>query len=163
MKRLIGFITLVAALPAAQAPPALNRLTMSETVAQIRALFHETPHQVASQNHRVLSFHGGAHAPGCDESPQWVFYFGRDQDRLVSATRHFDQPAPVQTLIPKSAVVSSHQTPNGYPVLRAAMPDGRELLAPGARSSKDPVSQLQLIRSADVSRFYPDLRPTPKK
>ncbi|HET8547279.1 MAG TPA: hypothetical protein VFL57_04710 [Bryobacteraceae bacterium] len=147
-----------AAVPAA-APPTLARLSLNEQVPEVRRLFEEAPHTVTTTGELILQFHGKAHTRGCDDSSEWVFYFSRRDSRLVSVTRNLEAPVAVDTLIPRSAKPRLYRTSRGYPVLRAAMPDGREFVAAGARSIKDRVSQVQLIRTSDVARFYVDLRP----
>lgn len=144
---------------AAVAPPLLSTLSLKEHIADVRRLFREEPHSKTTPGEVILQFHGSDHSHGCDDSRQWVFYFSRAENRLISVTRNLDTSAAVETLIPRSARLASYETPQGYPVMRAFMADGREFVIPGARGRKDRVSQIQLVRTPDVVRFYQDLRP----
>jgi hypothetical protein len=148
-----------AAPPAAAPAPSLAGFALTEQAGEILRLFREEPHTTTTPSGRILQFHGKSHSQGCDESRQWVFYFGRRENRLVSVTRNLEHPEALESLIPRAAKPKLYKTASGYPVLRAALPDGREFVAAGARTLKDRVSQVQLLRTSDVPRFYPDLRP----
>lgn len=151
-------------LAAALAPGGLQvtQFTLQEQPASIIRLFMERPHSAVSAAGQVLQFHGAAHSQGCDDGRQWVFFFEKT-GRLVSVTRNLESPAALAAMLPKNLKVKVRlfQTGDGYPILRAALPDGRELIATGARSVGEPVSQIQLMHSVDVPRFYPGLRPAP--
>jgi hypothetical protein len=148
---MLGYLFLLAA-----AGPSLAGFKLTERPEAILRLFREEPHVAVSRAGQVLQFHGSPHSHGCDDGRQWIFFFDTT-GRLVSVTRNLEAPAVVSTLLPKHVRALLYQTPGGYPVLRVALGDGREIVAPGARSTGDRVSQVQVVRSRDVDRLYPSL------